>query len=151
VLAMLGNVIRDFKIYYVLNRFNSITDSVEKIVKPFTESIHNAISPYLRMINLGWIVEDDRFLKSATQKVPLLLQGQDQRPVTRKMDTDLLNQWMSELKKEFAPLPRPTRFAGAIKTVAPPPPPRPVTSRDPLSEQLSLLKAMFENQDKKDF
>ncbi|HSP07887.1 MAG TPA: AAA family ATPase, partial [Acidobacteriota bacterium] len=79
VLAMIGNVVRDFKIFYVLNRFNSVTDSVEKIVRPFTESIQRNISPYLKMINLGWIVEDERFLKSATQRIPLLLQPAEQK------------------------------------------------------------------------
>jgi MinD-like ATPase involved in chromosome partitioning or flagellar assembly len=151
VLAMLGNVIRDFKIYYVLNRFNSITDSVEKIIRPFTESIHKAISPYLKMINLGWIVEDDRFMKSATQKVPLLLQSQEPKQPIRKMESDILNQWMSELKKEFAPLPKPMRVSGGAATIAAPPPPKIAASNDPLDLQLNLLKAMFENQDKKDF
>lgn len=153
VLAMLGNVIRDFKIYYVLNRFNSITDSVEKIIRPFTESIHKAISPYLKMINLGWIVEDDRFMKSATQKVPLLLQAPEQKQPARKMETDLLNQWMTELKKEFAPLPKPLRIAPTPAVVAAPAVvvPKPATSMDPLDQQLRLLKAMFENQDRKDF
>ena len=149
VLAMLGNVIRDFKIYYVLNRFNSITDSVEKIIRPFTDSIHKAISPYLKMINLGWIVEDDRFMKSATQRVPLLLQGQEQKQPVRKMEADLLNQWMSELKKEFAPLPKPMKMSSAAVITAPPP--KVAQSDDPLDQQLNLLKAMFENQDRKDF
>ncbi|MCI0604647.1 AAA family ATPase [bacterium] len=153
VLAMLGNVIRDFKIYYVLNRFNSITDSVEKIIRPFTESIHRAISPYLKMINLGWIVEDDRFMRSATQKIPLLLQAPEQKQPSRKMETDLLNQWMTELKKEFAPLPKPLRMAAAPAVVAAPAPiaPKLAASTDPLDQQLRLLKAMFENQDRKDF
>jgi MinD-like ATPase involved in chromosome partitioning or flagellar assembly len=149
VLAMLGNVIRDFKIYYVLNRFNSITDSVDKIIRPFTQSIHTAISPYIKMINLGWIIEDDRFLKSASQKVPLLLQAADPKPVARRMESDLLNQWMAELKREFAPLPRPIRVshpAPAIAAVA-----KTSFSKDPLEQQLSLLKVMFENQDRKDF
>jgi len=151
VLAMIGNVIRDFKIYYVLNRFNSVTDSVEKIVRPFTDSIHKAISPYLRMINLGWIVEDDRFLRSATQKVPLLLQTLDQKPVTRKMESEILNQWMSELKKEFAPLPRPMKLMRQTPVIPAPSPSKPGTRRDPLEQQLNLLKVMFENQDKKDY
>ena len=150
VLAMIANVIRDFKIYYVLNRFNSITDSVEKIIRPFTDSIHRAISPYLRMINLGWIVEEERFLKSATQKIPLLLQAPPAKTASRSMDTDMLNRWMRELKKEFAPLPRPSKVVGkpALATVAPAPV---ASSSDPLSQQLILLKAMFENPGRKDF
>ncbi|HSE41299.1 MAG TPA: AAA family ATPase [Acidobacteriota bacterium] len=151
VLAMLGNVIRDFKIYYVLNRFNSVTDSVEKIIKPFTKSIHDAISPYLRMINLGWIVEDDRFLKSAAQRIPLLLQQPpepSQKQDTRKMETNMLNQWMAELKREFAPLPKPVRAFSPAPAVAAP---KISTSKDPLEQQLNLLKAMFVNQDRKDF
>jgi MinD-like ATPase involved in chromosome partitioning or flagellar assembly len=151
VLAMLGNVIRDFKIYYVLNRFDSITDSVEKIIRPFTESIHKAISPFLKMINLGWIVEDDRFMRSATQRVPLLLQAPEQKQPARKMEADLLNQWMSELKKEFAPLPKPIRVSSGGVVAAPPPTPKVSISNDPLDQQLNLLKAMFENQDRKDF
>ena len=130
--------------------FNSITDSVEKIIRPFTESIHKAISPYLKMINLGWIVEDDRFMKSATQRVPLLLQSQEPKQPIRRMQSDLLNQWMSELKKEFAPLPKSMRMSGGA-AVAVPPPPKQTTSSDPLDQQLNLLKAMFENQDRKDF
>lgn len=153
ILAMLGNVIRDFKIYYVLNRFNSITDSVEKIIRPFTESIHKAISPHLKMINLGWVVEDERFLRSATQKVPLLLQAQEQKTTQRRMDDDLLSQWMSELKKEFAPIARPAR---TVPVVTRPIPTRTIEAvnpetTDPLERQLVLLKEMFENQDRKDF
>ena len=151
VLAMLGNVVRDFKIYYVLNRFNSITDSVEKIIRPFTDSIHKGISPYLKMINLGWIVEDDRFMKSATQKIPLLLQAPEQKQPVRRMDTDLLNQWMTELKKEFAPLPKPIKISSGTATVAAPPMAKLQTSSDPLEQQLNLLKVMFENQERKDF
>jgi MinD-like ATPase involved in chromosome partitioning or flagellar assembly len=152
VLAMIGNVIRDFRIYYVLNRFNSVTDSVEKIVKPFTESIHQAISPYVKMINLGWIVEDERFLKSASQRTPLLLQSQDQKPSQRKMEADVLTQWVNELKKEFAPLPKPVKVqAVAPAAVLTKPPASIAVRRDPIEQQLALLKAMFENQDRKDF
>jgi len=151
VLAMLGNVIRDFKIYYVLNRFSGITDSVEKIIRPFTESIHRAISPYLKMINLGWIVEDERFLKSTTQKIPLLLQAPEQKPFVRKMETNLLNQWMSELKREFAPLPKPMKRPTAAAVAIVRPPPKQEERKDPLEQQLTLLKVMFQTQDKKDF
>lgn len=151
VLAMISNVIRDFRIFYVLNRFNSVTDSVEKIIRPFTESIQRSISPYLKMINLGWIVEDERFTQSATQRIPLLLQPAEHKVPHRKMDGDLLNQWMAELKKEFAPIPRPARGHGHAAAVAAPPPPRPAPAKDALEQQLVLLKAMFENQEKKDF
>jgi hypothetical protein len=150
VLAMLGNVIRDFKIFYVLNRFNSITDSVEKIIKPFTQSIHDGISPHLRMINLGWIVEDDRFLKSATQRIPLLLQQphEPQKVDSQKQETEMINKWMMELKKEFAPLPKPLRSAPAVPVAVQTRQPQ---SKDPLEQQLNLLKEMFQTQDRKDF
>jgi MinD-like ATPase involved in chromosome partitioning or flagellar assembly len=147
VLAMLGNCIRDFKIYYVLNRFNSIKDSVDKVVKPFSESIHQAVSPYVRMINLGWIVEDERFLKSATEKVPLLLEVQDQK-VAHNLDSDQLGHWMGELRREFAPLPRPVRMVQhQDQAVIPHPPER----KDHLDRQLSLLKEMFDHQNGKDY
>jgi hypothetical protein len=148
VLAMLGNVIRDFKIFYVLNRFDSVTDSVEKIIRPFTQSIQNGISPHLRMINLGWIVEDDRFLKSATQRIPLLLQQphEPQRLDAHKQETEMLNKWMTELKKEFAPIPKPARFATPVAVRS-----KSAPSKDPLEQQLNLLKEMFQTQDRKDF
>lgn len=147
VLAMLGNCIRDFKIYYVLNRFNSITDSVDKIIKPFSESIHQLVSPYVRMINLGWIVEDERFLRSATQKIPLLLQSQEPKPASRNMDGELINRWMGELRKEFAPLPRPSRITQQTQNTIPAPPEK----KDHLEQQLSLLKTMYDHQDRKDY
>lgn len=148
VLAMVGNVVRDFKIYYVLNRFNSITDSVDKIIRPFTDAIHRAISPYIRIINLGWIVEEERFLKSAARKIPLLLMSNEPKPSSRKTDPDMVTKWMKELKKEFAPLPRPARISSAAPTA--------VTiertaSVDPLEHQVSLLKTMVQNQDRKDY
>lgn len=149
VLAMVGNVIRDFKIYYVLNRFNSITDSVDKIVRPFTESIHRGISPFVRMINLGWIVEEERFLKSAAQKIPLLLMAEDQKPAGRRMDSDMLNQWMGELKREFAPLPQPARVAAPAPVVVAPKLTKAIG--DPLEQQLGLLKKMVQNQDRNDY
>jgi MinD-like ATPase involved in chromosome partitioning or flagellar assembly len=150
VLAIVGNVVRDFKIYYVLNRFNSITDSVEKIIRPFTESIHRGISPFVRMINLGWIVEEERFLKSAARKIPLLLMSEEPKPAARRMDSDVLNQWMSELKHEFAPLPQPARAVSAPLSSAV------ITKKshsagDPLEQQLGLLKKMVQNQDRKDY
>lgn len=150
VLAMLGNVIRDFKIFYVLNRFNNVTDSLEKIIKPFTQSIHNGISPHLRMINLGWIVEDDRFLKSATQRIPLLLQQphEPQKVDSQKQGAELINKWMTELKREFAPLPKPLRSAHAVPVGVQTRQPH---SKDPLEQQLNLLKEMFQTQDRKDF
>lgn len=149
VLAMLGNVIRDFKIYYVLNRFNSITDSVEKIIRPFTQSVNQTISPYVKMINLGWISEDDRFLKSSTLKVPLLLQQAEPKPIAKNMDHNMLNQWIMELKREFAPLPKPAKVSTttAAPVVAPPRP----AAKNPLEQQLHLLRAMFDQQDRKDF
>ncbi len=148
VLAMIGNVIRDFKIYYVLNRFNNVTDGLEKIIKPFTESIQNGISPHLRMINLGWIVEDDRFLKSATQRIPLLLQQppEVQKPDAHKQDMEMLNRWMVELKREFAPIPKPARSMGPVAVQS-----KSAHSKDPLEQQLNLLKEMFQTQDRKDF
>jgi MinD-like ATPase involved in chromosome partitioning or flagellar assembly len=147
VLAMLGNCIRDFKIYYVLNRFNSITDSVDKIIKPFSESIHQLVSPYVRMINLGWIVEEERFLTSATQKIPLLLQHQDPKQPARSMDMEQINRWMVELRKEFAPLPRPARVLQQTQTVIP----RAPEKNDHLNQQLSLLKAMYDHHDRSDY
>jgi MinD-like ATPase involved in chromosome partitioning or flagellar assembly len=147
VLAMLGNCIRDFKIYYVLNRFNSISESVDKVIKPFSESVHQLVSPYVRMVNLGWIAEDERFLKSATQRVPLLLQAQEQKVAVQNMDSELLNRWMGELRREFAPLPRPMRVLQHTQTTIQ----RPPEKGDHLDQQLSLLKAMFDHQDRKDF
>ncbi len=90
-------------------------------------------------------------MKSATQKIPLLLQSQEPKLPSRKMETDLLNQWMSELKREFAPLPRPFRAVAAAPVATVAPPPKSTGKKDPLEQQLHLLKVMFENQDRKDF
>src|SRR5437870_11631637 len=69
------------------------------------------------------------------------------------MDAALLNQWMSELKNKFAPLPKPLRVTshGPVAIITPSAPIKPSVRRDPLEQQLHLLKVMFENQDRKDF
>jgi hypothetical protein len=63
---------------------------------------------------------------------------------------------MTELKKEFAPPPKPVRIAAAATASAALTVPAAVEAKtllptDPLDQQLKLLKAMFENQDRKDF
>jgi hypothetical protein len=76
--------------------------------------------------------------------------SEEQKPAGRRMDSDVLNQWMTELKKEFAPLPQPSRNVAAsmpsgviTKKTA--------STSDPLEQQLGLLKKMVQNQDRKDY
>mgnify|MGYP005840074347 CR=1 FL=1 len=67
------NVLHSFRAYYVLNQFNELEQSINKVVMPLTETIKKRVSKYVQLINLGWIVYDELIMESSSKKTPAIL------------------------------------------------------------------------------
>lgn len=71
--------VENFKIYYVLNQFNSVAESVENTIKPFVEDIFRTASAKVIFHNLGWVVEDEQIRRSTESGVPYLVRRHYQK------------------------------------------------------------------------
>ena len=65
--------LENYRIYFVLNKFNSIADSVETTIRPFVENIFRTVSGRVNFHNLGWLVEHDDIKKSSETGVPYMV------------------------------------------------------------------------------
>jgi MinD-like ATPase involved in chromosome partitioning or flagellar assembly len=71
--------VENYKVYYVLNQFNSVAESVENTIKPFVEEIFRTASSRVTFHNLGWVVEDEQIRRSGESGVPYLVRRHYQK------------------------------------------------------------------------
>jgi MinD-like ATPase involved in chromosome partitioning or flagellar assembly len=71
--------LENYKVYYVLNQFNSVAESVENSIKPFVEEIFRSASSRVTFHNLGWVVEDEQVRRSSESGVPYLVRRHYQK------------------------------------------------------------------------
>jgi len=85
--------VENYKVYYVLNQFNSVAESVENSIKPFVEEIFRSASSRVTFHNLGWVVEDEQVRRSSESGVPYLVrrhyQNKKSAAPTRDVDGQL--------------------------------------------------------------
>lgn len=83
--------VENYKVYYVLNQFNSVAESVENSIKPFIEEIFRRASAHVTFHNLGWVVEDEQVRRSGESGVPYLVRRhyQKKKTVTPARDVDV--------------------------------------------------------------
>ena len=85
--------VENYKVYYVLNQFNSVSESVENTIKPFVEEIFRTASAKVAFHNLGWVVEDEQIRHSTESGVPYLVgrhyQKKQAAPQAADFDTHL--------------------------------------------------------------
>lgn len=79
VLRVLRYYVENYKVYYVLNQFNSVAESVENTIKPFVAEIFRGASSRVSFHNLGWVVEDEQIRRSSETGVPYLVRRHYQR------------------------------------------------------------------------
>ena len=82
--------VENFKIYYVLNQFNSVAESVENTIKPFVAEVFRGASSRVTFHNLGWVVEDEQIRRSSEAGIPYLVRRfyQKQKAVAPAPDID---------------------------------------------------------------
>jgi MinD-like ATPase involved in chromosome partitioning or flagellar assembly len=71
--------VENYKVYYVLNQFNSMAESVENTIKPFVEEIFRTASSRITFHNLGWVVEDEQVRRSSETGTPYLVRRHYQK------------------------------------------------------------------------
>ncbi len=118
--------VENYRIYYVLNQFNSVAESVDNTIKPFVEEIFRTASAKVTFHNLGWVVEDEQIRRSGESGVPYLVRRHYQKMQAAAPATDV----DSRLRELFG--------IGPAKT--------PEKKRDlahELSGQLDLLRKIY--------
>jgi len=123
--------LRSYKIYYVLNHFNSLDESIRGVIGPFVNQISRNISKTLMIRNLGWIVTEEEIMKSSQNLIPYLLFMfyKKKRQETREDD---LSRRLKELLGENA---SPRESEEPVKEAG-----------DLFEDQLNLLKSMYVNE-----
>ncbi len=79
IVERLKESVWEFKVYFVLNRFNELDESVNYVISPFLSRLSEFVSSGLNVINLGWIIESNEIYESGCKKIPALL-----LPTTKK-------------------------------------------------------------------
>ena len=129
----------EFRVHYVLNLFNGVEDSFNTAVKPFVENLTSNVSARCGVTNLGWITRSDAIHRGNCNKIPaLLLPPEKKAPAKSKPIDDLrLAIGLEPLRK---PKPRDATAPSPILDPA-----------DHLTNQLNVLKTMFEQKKDDDF
>lgn len=147
VVQMISDMVEFFRVYYVLNRFDSVESSFDTAIKPFVENISDNISPRLNISNLGWIMESKRYHQCNMDSVPYILQHHakmnaklpseaDEPKTKKKIDRDLEELYaLTGLRKE-KPTKRPKKAAKKSPT------------EDALISQLNAIEAMYKTKKK---
>jgi MinD-like ATPase involved in chromosome partitioning or flagellar assembly len=119
--------VENYKIYYVLNKFNSVAESVEDTIKPLVENIFHTVSSKIRFHNLGWVVDSEEIKKSSETGTPYLVRRhyQKKQAPEKTLNFDASLRAMCGLEKKQA---RPEKKQALA---------------DELSSQINLLRMIY--------
>jgi MinD-like ATPase involved in chromosome partitioning or flagellar assembly len=126
--------IQSYRVNFVLNKFNSVDESAEEIIKPFMANIFKSVSTKIVANNIGWVVSSDDIAKSTEIGIPYIITQHYKRkePVEKEVTLDdKLREIMGEVKKAPEENTKPD-----IKEI--------------ISNQIDLLKTMYVNNAGKD-
>ncbi|HKO56716.1 MAG TPA: P-loop NTPase [Thermoanaerobaculia bacterium] len=135
--------IDEFRVHYVLNLFNGVDDSFNTAVRPFIDNLTSNVSARCGVTNLGWITRSDAIHRANCNKMPALLLRHEKK--TQKVDR--VAKELDDLRMTAIGLEPPRRAASSsVKTQ------RSLSDTgDPLTNQLNVLKAMFEQKKNDDY
>ena len=96
--------VENYRVYYILNKFNSIAESVESAIQPFVENMFRNVSARVTFHNLGWVVEHNEIRQSIESGVPYLIRRHYQKRQTPALtlgnDDDLRSRFGLATKKQ---------------------------------------------------
>jgi MinD-like ATPase involved in chromosome partitioning or flagellar assembly len=99
VVRNVAETVDSFVVHFVINRFNSLRESYETAVRPFSESLASNVSAHLGMENLGWIMEHADIDASNVKRIPVLLS----RPDVGRARSDRAVDEISRLAARYGP------------------------------------------------
>src|SRR4051812_8922552 len=132
----------EFRVHYVLNLFNGVDDSFNTAVKPFIDNLTSNVSARCGVTNLGWITKSDAIHRANCNKMPALLLRHEKKAqkvdrVARELDDLRLTAiGLEPPRRPSAPM----RMQHSLSDTG-----------DPLTNQLNVLKAMFEQKKNDDY
>jgi MinD-like ATPase involved in chromosome partitioning or flagellar assembly len=133
--------IDEFRVHYVLNLFNGVEDSFETAVKPFIENLTNNVSSRPGVTNLGWITKSEAVHRANIKRIPALLLPEQQKRRKR----DRVAEELEEIRALAIGI-EPPRRSDAKETAM-----YNIDLSDPLTRQLEVLKAMFDQRKEDDY
>ncbi len=97
--------VENYRVYYVLNKFNSVAESVENTIKPFVENFFRTVSSRVNFHNLGWVVDHEEIKKSGESGIPYMVRRHYQKSKAQGLPTDSDASWRTrfglEAKKQL--------------------------------------------------
>lgn len=96
VLPYLERLIKNYRVYFVMNRFDSLEESAKNIVEPFTSRIGESVSPKVAIHNLGWLVEDPGVQAASEEGIPYVLM-QHYRRKKKAEEEELWDAYLREM------------------------------------------------------
>ncbi|MFN7972459.1 MAG: AAA family ATPase [Acidobacteriota bacterium] len=104
ILNAVRHSIEEFKISYVLNRFNGLTETTQAVISPFVQSLTQKVSSRLSILNLGWIVDDERIHKANCRRMPCMLEASAPKKEPVKPAPTTAEQRLKELETLYVGL-----------------------------------------------
>jgi len=132
----------EFRVHYVLNLFNGVDDSFNTAVKPFVENLTSNVSARCGVTNLGWITKSDAIHRGNCNKIPALLLPPEKKTAPKRVSKELDD---LRLAIGLEPPRRPKVGAHSVR------PQTPMDPADHLTNQLNVLKMMFDQKKNDDF
>jgi MinD-like ATPase involved in chromosome partitioning or flagellar assembly len=138
----IGATIEEFRVYYVLNLFSGVESSFDTAIKPFLENLTQNVSARCGVTNLGWITRSDAIQRGSRERIPALLL-RDERPAGK---VDRIAQELEDLRITAIGLEPPKKKPPTQKQLM-----GPADPTDSLTQQLNVLKTMFEQKKDDDY
>lgn len=85
--------VENYRVYYVLNKFNSVAESVENTIKPFVENFFHTVSNRVNFHNLGWVVDHEEIKKSSESGIPYVVRRHYQKSRAPEPEPDSDASW----------------------------------------------------------
>lgn len=138
ILEALTQTIEYFRVYYVLNLFNGVTEGFDTAVKPFIENLVSSVSERLLVTNLGWVVRSEAIHRGNCERRPILLQAPPDPAAAAEKKTAAERE-LERIMRDTLGLATEKVVRKAILPVVKKPDPT-----DALSRQLDVLRKMYD-------
>jgi MinD-like ATPase involved in chromosome partitioning or flagellar assembly len=133
----------EFRVHYVLNLFNGVDDSFQTAVKPFIENLTSNVSARCGVTNLGWITRSDAIHRANCNKIPAMLLPPEGKKIAK---SNRVAQELDDLRAMSIGIEPPRKKSAKQQKAS-----VSVDPADHLSNQLNVLRSMFDQKKDDDF
>ena len=137
----------EFRVYYVLNLFSGVEESYDTAITPFLENLTNNVTGRSGVTNLGWVTRSDAIHRANVRRTPALVAAEESTipgQVRSRWEQELEDLRATAIGIEPQRSRSPVRESGSSKQT-------PGKGQDPLTQQLDVLRAMFQSRRDDDY